>query len=72
MNSRMEAWDFSKIPRTVVRHSSLTVKSVEARLTLSCRCFMQFSLDPRVVCNEQVFILLNMESGYYIVTVCVI
>jgi hypothetical protein len=65
MNSRMEVWDSSMIPRTVVRHASLTVKPVEAR-------FMQFSLDPRVVCNEQVFILLNMESGYYIVTVCVI
>jgi hypothetical protein len=29
-------------------------------------------LDPRVVCNKQVFILLNMDSGYHIVTVRVI
>jgi hypothetical protein len=29
-------------------------------------------LDPRVICNEQVFILLNMESGYHIVTIRVI
>jgi hypothetical protein len=34
MNSRMEAWDSSRIPRTVVRQASPTVKPVEAHLRL--------------------------------------
>jgi hypothetical protein len=38
MNSGMEVWDSSRIPKTVVRQASPTVKPVEARLTLSCRC----------------------------------
>jgi hypothetical protein len=40
MDSRMEAWDSSRIPRMVVRQASPTVKPVEACLTLSCHCFM--------------------------------
>jgi hypothetical protein len=34
----MEVWNSSRIPKMVVRQASPTVKSVEARLTLSCRC----------------------------------
>jgi hypothetical protein len=34
----VEVWDTSRIPKTVVRPASPTVKPVEAHLTLSCRC----------------------------------
>jgi hypothetical protein len=36
----MEAWGSNRILRMVVRQASPTVKPVEARLTLRCRCFM--------------------------------
>jgi hypothetical protein len=46
------------------------VKPVEARLTLSCRCFyVNFLWTQGSFCNEQVFILLNMDSGYHIVII---
>jgi hypothetical protein len=57
----------------VVRQASPTVKPVEAHLTLSCRCiYVIFLWTQGSFCNEQVFILLNMESGYHIVTIRVI
>jgi hypothetical protein len=55
------------------RRASPTVKPVEARLTLSCRCFLcNFLYIQGSFCNEQVFILLNMDSSYHIVTIRVI
>jgi hypothetical protein len=55
------------------RRASPTVKPVEARLTLSCRCFyVNFLWTQGSFFNEQVFILLNMDSGYHIVTIHVI
>jgi hypothetical protein len=43
----MEVWDSSRIPRTVVRQASPTVKPVEARLTLSCRYFYVIFFGPK-------------------------
>jgi hypothetical protein len=47
MNSRMEVWDSSRIPKTVVRPASPIVKLVEARLTLSCRCIYVIFFGPK-------------------------
>jgi hypothetical protein len=47
MNSRMEVWDSSRIPKTVVRQASLTVKPVDACLTLSCRCIDVIFFGPK-------------------------
>jgi hypothetical protein len=47
MNSRMEAWDSNRIPRMDVRQASPTVKPVEARLTLSCRCIYVIFFGPK-------------------------
>jgi hypothetical protein len=47
MNSRMEVWDSSRIPKTVVRQASPTDKPVEARLTLSCRCNYVIFFGPK-------------------------
>jgi hypothetical protein len=57
MNSRMEVWDSSRIPRTVVRQASPTVKHVEARLTLSCRCIYVIFFGPkgRFVMNKYLY-----------------
>jgi hypothetical protein len=43
----MDVWDSSRILRTVVRQASPTVKSVEARLTLSCCCFYVIFFGPK-------------------------
>jgi hypothetical protein len=53
----MEVWDSSRISRTVVRQASPTVKPVEARLTLSCRCFYVIFLGPkgRFVMNKYLY-----------------
>jgi hypothetical protein len=47
MNSRMEVWDSSRIPKTVIRQASPTVKPVEARLTLSCHCIDVIFFGPK-------------------------
>jgi hypothetical protein len=47
MNSRMEVWDTSRIPKTVVRPAYPIVKPVEARLTLSCRCIYVIFFGPK-------------------------
>jgi hypothetical protein len=47
MNSRMEVWDSSRIPKMVVRQASPTVKHVEAHLTLSCRCIDVIFFGPK-------------------------
>jgi hypothetical protein len=47
MNSRMDVWDSSRIPKTVVRQASPIVKPVEARLTLSCRCIYVIFFEPK-------------------------
>jgi hypothetical protein len=44
---RMEVWDTSRIPKTVVRQASPTVKLVESRLTLSCRCIDVIFFGPK-------------------------
>jgi hypothetical protein len=53
----MEAWDSSRIPRTVVRQGSPTVKLVEACLTLSCRCIYVIVFGPkgRFVMNKYLY-----------------
>jgi hypothetical protein len=43
----MEVLDSSRIPRTVVRQASPAVKSVEARLTLSCHYFYVTFFRPK-------------------------
>jgi hypothetical protein len=43
----MEFWDSSRIPKTVVRQASPTVKPVEVRLTLSCHCFYVIFFGPK-------------------------
>jgi hypothetical protein len=43
----MEVWDSSRIPKTVVRQASPTVKPVEARLTLSCHCICVIFFGPK-------------------------
>jgi hypothetical protein len=43
----MEVWDSSRIPKMVVRQVSPTVKPVEARLTLSCRCIYVIFFGPK-------------------------
>jgi hypothetical protein len=57
MNSRMEVWDSSRIPKTVVRQASPTIKPVEAHLTLSCRCFYVIFFGPkgRFVMNKYLY-----------------
>jgi hypothetical protein len=57
MNSRMEVWDSSRIPKMVVRQASPTVKPVEARLTLSCRCIYVIFFGPkgRFVMNKYLY-----------------
>jgi hypothetical protein len=47
MNSKMEVWDTSRIPKTVVRQASPIVKPVKARLTLSCRCIYVILFGPK-------------------------
>jgi hypothetical protein len=47
MNLRIEVWDTSRIPKTVVRQASPTVKPVEARLTLSCHCIDVIFFGPK-------------------------
>jgi hypothetical protein len=47
MNSRMEVWDTSRIPKTVVRQASPTVKPVEAHLMLSCHCIYVIFFGPK-------------------------
>jgi hypothetical protein len=53
----MEVWDSSRIPKMVVRQASPTVKPVEARLTLSCRCFYVIFFGPkgRFVMNKYLY-----------------
>jgi hypothetical protein len=55
------------------RRASPIVRPVEARLTLSCRYFYVIFFGPKghFVMNKY-FILLNMDSGYHIVTIHVI
>jgi hypothetical protein len=57
MSSWMEVWDSSRILRMVVRQASPTVKPVEARLTLSCRCFYVIFFGPkgRFVMNKYLY-----------------
>jgi hypothetical protein len=43
----MEVWDSSRIPKTIVRPASPTVKPVEARLMLSCRCIYVIFFGPK-------------------------
>jgi hypothetical protein len=43
----MEVWDTSRILKMVVRQASLTVKHVEARLMLSCRCNYVIFFGPK-------------------------
>jgi hypothetical protein len=43
----MKVWDTSRIPKTVVRQASPTVKPVEAHLTLSCRCIYVIFFGPK-------------------------
>jgi hypothetical protein len=43
----MEVWDSSRIPRTVVRQASPTVKFVEALITLSCHYFYVTFFGPK-------------------------
>jgi hypothetical protein len=47
MNSRMEVRDSSRIPKTVVRLASPTVKPMEARLTLSYCCIYVIFFGPK-------------------------
>jgi hypothetical protein len=47
MNSRMEVWDSSRIPKMVVRQASPTVKPVEAHLMLSCRYIYVIFFGPK-------------------------
>jgi hypothetical protein len=47
MDLTMEVWDTSRIPKTVVRQASLTVKPMEARLTLSCHCIYVIFFGPK-------------------------
>jgi hypothetical protein len=53
----MEVWDSSRIPKTVVRQASPTVKPIEAHLTLSCRCFYVIFFGPkgRFVMNKYLY-----------------
>jgi hypothetical protein len=53
----MEVWNSSRIPRTVVRQASPTVKPMEAHLMLSWRCFYVIFFRPkgRFVMNKYLY-----------------
>jgi hypothetical protein len=60
------------ILKTVVRQASPTVKPVGAHLTLSFRCIYVIFFGPKGHFVMYNYSLLNMESGYHIVTIRVI